>query len=82
MLNPKQSMKQTHRHNNSMQAWVEDRPYHLEGTFLNLNKMGASFSEAKWEHVLVNHNARTFLNTTMSACFINYTNTFIILCPP
>ena len=27
MLNP----KQTHTHKNYMQAWVEARPYHLEG---------------------------------------------------
>ena len=31
MLNPKQSAKQTHRHRNSTKAWVEARPYHLEG---------------------------------------------------
>ena len=31
MLNLKQSPKQTHRHKNVMQAWVEAWPYHLEG---------------------------------------------------
>ena len=81
MLNPKKNMKQTHRHKNYMQAWVKARPYHFGGnTFLNLNKMGARFIEAKWERVLVKQNARAFLNTIKSACFVNYT--FIILCPP
>ena len=60
-VNPKQSTKQTHRHRNSMKAWVEARPYHLEGIyFLNLNKTGVRFSEEKRKRVLAKQNGSAF----------------------